>query len=270
MSNNILRNYINKYFSSKSKVEIIKVSLTFISIMIYIWFFCLFIILYRFIIVNLFAIFHLTPFSTVIYDTIGYGSPIFYGPNILLDIISSPGLMSFYGIVFGILTTLILVLFIVWIIIQGIFFISWAAYVSPFTELMDTFKVIMGKTTFTSFAFKNIQALFSIFLSFFRKKESFQNYEGFQNFNMQLMFQNLMNKYKYITELQKNHYEKAKKHYEDEKPYFINVAKAREHTRDANILKSLAIPTSKQDQMNADITNQNIAITKSIESAMKF
>lgn len=261
MSNNILRNYINKYFSSKSKVEIIKVSLTFISIMIYIWFFCLFIILYRFIIVNLFAIFHLTPFSTVIYDTIGYGSPIFYGPNILLDIISSPGLMSFYGIVFGVLTALILVLFILWIIIKGIFLISWAAYMSPFTELMDTFNVIMGKTTFTSFAFKNIQALFSIFLSFFRKKESFQNYEGFQN---------LMNKYKYITELQKNHYDKAKKHYDDKNNYLIDVAKAKEHSKDANILKNLVIPTSKDDQITASIAKQNITMTKSIESAINF
>ena len=261
MSNNILRNYINKYFSSKSKVEIIKVSLTFISIMIYIWFFCLFIILYRFIIVNLFAIFHLTSFSTVIYDTVGYGSPVFYGPNILLDIISTPGLMSFYGIVFGILTTLILVLFIVWIIIQGIFIISWAAYLSPFTELMDTFKVIMGKTPFTSFAFKNIQALFSIFLSFFRKKESFQNYEGFQD---------LMNKFKYISELQKNHYDKAKKHYNDKNNYLIDVTKAKEHSKDANILKNLVIPTSKDDQIAASIAKQNITMTKSIESAITF
>jgi len=259
MSNNILRNYINKYFSSKSKIEIIKVSLTFISIMIYIWFFCLFIILYRLIIVNLFYLFHLTPFSPAIYYTIGYGSPIFYGPNILLDIISSPGLMSFYGIVFGILTALILVLFIIWIIIQGIFLIFWAAYLPPFTDLMDTFNVIMGKTTFTSFAFKNIQALFSIFLSFFRKKESFQNFEGFQN---------LMNKY--ITELEKNHYNKAKKHYEDKNNYLIDVTKAKEHSKDANILKNLVIPTSKEEQISASIAKQNITMTKSIESAVNF
>ena len=260
MENNILKKYIGKYFSSKSKIEIIKVSLTFISILIYIWFFCLFIILYRFIIVNLFYIFHQTPFSTVIFDTIGYGSPVFYGPNIILDIISSPGLMSFYGIIFGVLTAFIIVAFIVWIIIQGIFFVSWMAYVSPFTELMDVFNVFLGKSTFSSFAFKNLLALFSIFLGFFKKKESFQNFQ----------IPNNINGSKYITELQKNHYEKAKKHYEEEKPYFINVAKAREHTRDANILKSLAIPTSKKDQIDADITNQNIAISKSIESAMKF
>jgi hypothetical protein len=178
--------------------------------------------------------------------------------------------MSFYGIVFGILTTLILVLFCVWIIIQGIFFIAWAAYVSPFTELMDTFNVIMGKTTFTSFAFKNIQALFSIFLSFFRKKESFQNFEGFQNANMQLMFQNLMNKYKYITELQKNHYDKAKKHYNDKNNYLIDVTKAKEHSTDANILNNLVIPTSKDDQIAASIAKQNITMTKSIESAINF
>jgi hypothetical protein len=79
------------------------------------------------------------------------------------------------------------------------------------------------------------------------------------------MFKNL-----YITELQKNHYDKAKKHYNDKNNYLIDVTKVKEHSTDANILKNLVIPTSKDDQIAASIAKQNITMTKSIESAITF
>ena len=65
MENSIFKNYINKYFSSTSIVNSVKISFKFISILIYIWFFCLIIMFYRFIIVNIFIIIHLTPFCKI-------------------------------------------------------------------------------------------------------------------------------------------------------------------------------------------------------------
>ena len=255
MENSIFKNYINKYFSSTSIVNSAKISFKFISILIYIWFFCLIIMFYRFIIVNIFIIIHLTPFSTIIYDTVGYGSPIFIYPNYLLDIISAPMLMTMYGITFGIITTIILVLFIIWLIIRKIPFVSAEAKKPPFTELLDIFNVLLGETTFYSFAFKNLLTLFNLFLSLFKKKEQFQN---FKEPNIK---ENI-----YITELQKNYYDKAKKYYEEKNTYLIDLTKAKEHTKEANILNKILISTSKKDQSNVDITNKNIEITKNIES----
>ena len=59
-------------------------------------------------------------------------------------------------------------------------------------------------------------------------------------------------------------------HYNDKNNYLIDVTKAKEHSKDANILKNLVIPTSKDDQIAASIAKQNITMTKSIESAINF
>jgi hypothetical protein len=97
--------------------------------------------------------------------------------------------------------------------------------------------------------------LFNLFLSLFKKKEQFKN---FKEPNIK---ENI-----YITELQKNYYDKAKKYYEEKNTYLIDLTKAKEHTKDANILNKILISTSKKDQSNVDITNKNIEITKNIES----
>jgi hypothetical protein len=75
---------------------------------------------------------------------------------------------------------------------------------------------------------------------------------------------------KYITELQRNLYNKAKQHYEKNETYSVDVMKAREHTTDAIILKNLSIITSENDIASANTANAATTFDVGIKIATKL
>ena len=203
MVKGFIKNVFNKYFSKMNPLKLIKVSLTIIAIIIYIWFFCLIGILYDTYRKTIYKGIENSPVESLFSHTVGFNQPVSVIPVIIFDkIIYNEGLMNFYSIIFGALTLLIFVVLAAWFIIKNIFFISWMAYVWPFDELVEVFKIILLESPFTSFAILNLLRLLKIFLSFFKKKERFEN-----RFDMASILR-LPYELKriYITELEKNLY----------------------------------------------------------------
>jgi hypothetical protein len=210
----------------------------------------------------------LPPIYNLFHYTIGMGSVLWPIVFIFDEIIFNVAFGKIYGILFGGLTILILVLFGIWMIIKNIFFISWAAYIWPFDELMEVFNVIMMESQFTSFAILNMARLLKLFLSLFEKneKEKFQNMPDMSSI-IRLSYERQKN---YITELQKNLYNKAKQHYEKNETYSVDVMKAKEHTTEAIILKNLSIITSVNDIASANTTNAATTLDVGIKIATKL
>ena len=267
MANGFIKNVFNKYFSKMNPLRFIKVSLTIIAILIYIWFFCLIAILYDFYRETIYKGIENSPVESLFSHTVGFNQPVVVILIIIIDkIIFSKILMNLYTGVFYALTLLIFLALIVWFIIKNIFFISWAAYQWPFDELMEVFKIIMLESPFTNFAITNLLRLLKMFLGLFKKKEKFQNkVDKGAILRSQLAMQK-----NYITEIQKNLYNKAKQHYEKKETYMVDVMKAREHTTNAVILKNLSIITSENDIASANIENTTMAFEVGMKISTKL
>lgn len=270
MANGFIKNVYDKYFSKMNPLRLIKVSLTIMAILIYAWFFCLIALLYigyNLTIHRLIKAF-LPPIYNLFHYTIGMGGILWPIVFIFDEIIFNVTLGEFYGFAFGGLTILILVLFGIWMIIKNIFLISWAAYKWPFDELMEVFNIIMNESPFVSFAILNLQRLLKLFLSLFNKKEKFQNMPNISISSiLRLSYERQR---KYITELQRNLYNKAKQHYEKNETYSVDVMKAREHTTDALILKNLSIITTENDIASANTANAATTFDVGIKIATKL
>ena len=268
MANGFIKNVYDKYFSKMNPLKLIKVSLTIIAILIYAWFFCIIALLYigyNLTIHKLIKTF-LPPIYNLFHYTIGMGSILWPIVFIFDKIIFNSSLGKFYGIAFGCLTVLILVAFGIWFIIKNIFLISWVAKLWPFDELMEVFNIIMNESPFVSFAILNLQRLLKLFLSLFNKKEKFQNMPDISSV-IRLSYERQR---KYITELQRNLYNKAKHHYEKNETYSVDVMKTKEHTTDAIILKNLSIITSENDIASANTANAATTFDVGIKIATKL
>ena len=257
MANGFIKNVFNKYFSKMNPLRFIKVSLTIIAILIYIWFFCLIAILYDFYRETIYKGIENSPVESLFSHTVGFNQPVAVIPAIIFDkIIFNKILMNLYTGAFYALTLLIFIVLAIWFIIKNIFFISWMAYQWPFDELMEVFKIIMLESPFTNFAITNLLRLLKIFLGLFKKKEKFQNKIDISSI---MSSQLAAIQKRYITEMQKNLYNKAKQHYEKKETYMVDVMKVREHTTNAVILKNLSIITSENDIASVNIENTTTA-----------
>lgn len=266
MANGFIKNVFNKYFSKMNPLRFIKVSMTIIAILIYIWFFCLIAILYDIYRETFHKVVEISPINSLYRYTIGSDQPVAFIPATIFDkIIFSKALSSTYAICFGFLTLLILVFLIAWFIIKSIIFFRPAAYQWPFDELVDVFKIILLESPFTNFAITNLLRLLKIFLSLFKKKEKFKNKPNDAS-KMRLSYE--IDK-KYITEMQKNLYNKAKQHYEKKDTYMVDVMKIKEHTTNAIILKNLLIITTENDIGSTNIENTAMTFEVSIKIATK-
>lgn len=267
MANGFIKNIFNKYFSKMNPLKFIKVSLTIIAISIYIWFFCLIAIIYDTYRESVHKLIENSPVESLVSHTVGYNQPVAVIFVIIIDkIIFNKILMNLYIGAFYALTLLIFIVLAIWFIIKNIFFISWMAYQWPFDELMEVFKIIILESPFTNFAITNLLRLLKIFLSFFKKKEKFQN-----KFDMASIIRSQYEARRiYIKELEKNLYNKAKQHYEKKETYMVDVMKVREHTTDAIILKNLSIITSEEDIAGANISDSATIFDVNIKIATKL
>jgi len=260
----------SKVMAKITTLGLVKVSLTTIAIFIYIWFFCLIALLYigYNLTIHKLIRYFLPPIYNLFHYTIGGGGVLWPIVFVFDKFIFNSALGKFYGIAFGCLTVLILVIFGFWLLLQNIFILKWLTKLWPFDELVEVFKIIMYESPFYSFAFLNLQRLFILSSNLFKKKEK----EKFENkFDMASILRLPYETQRiYITELEKNLYNKAKQHYEEKETYMVDVMKVREHTTDANILKNLSIITSENDITSANIANSATTLDVNINIATKL
>jgi len=267
MVKGFIKNVFNKYFSKMNPLKLIKVSLTIIAIIIYVWFFCLIGILYDFYRKTIYKAIENSPVESLFSHTVGFNQPVSVIPVIIFDkIIYNEGLMNFYSIIFGSLTIIIFVALAAWFLIKNIFFISWMAYKWPFDELVEVFNIILGESPFLNFAITNLLRLLKLFLSLFKKRERFENKIDFAS----IIRSQYEKQRTYITELEKNLYNKAKQHYEKKETYMVDAMKVREHTTNAVILKNLSIITTENDIVSVNVENTTMTLEVGMKIAMKL
>jgi hypothetical protein len=239
-----------------------------INIIIYVWIFCLYILISK-IVFGLFWLFYklLGVIGIDIEPTLrytgSYDSPVLGGPSHIYDIITSGFMMIVWAGLFFIITVVILFLMIIWMILGGFpFFLK---EVSPWKELTPVFNAILNKTSFKKLFNKYGGELTTILqesLQKYRKGviENFANTENIEEFSTDK--QHIDNDY----------YNEIKKNYKLKDNYYIGAYKSYKHNDEATLYKSYKIiMPDMDDEEISGIISENSTLTGKIlsQSTMK-
>lgn len=226
--------------------------LNIINIMIYIWIFCLYILISKII----FGIFWLFINITYVFKdlkdyTISYNSPIMGPLAHGYDIITAGPMMIIWAGLFFTITVVILLLMVIWLIIKKISFISFLANKSPFKELTPIFEVILKKVPFKPVFYKYNNELIEILQLKKNKKRSFEN------FTDKKVIENFSSNKEYIED---DFYNDIQDYYKMKDNYYIGAYKSYKHSDEASLYKTYKIITPDMDdnEVSNVISENNI------------
>jgi ABC-type multidrug transport system fused ATPase/permease subunit len=239
-----------------------------INIIIYVWIFCLYILISK-IVFGLFWLFYklLGVIGIDIEPTLrytgSYDSPVLGGPSHIYDIITSGFMMIVWAGLFFIITVVILFLMIIWMILGGFpFFLK---EVSPWKELTPVFNAILNKTSFKKLFNKYGGELTTIL------QESLQKYRKgvIENFADKEVVEEFSTNKEHIDN---DYYNEIKKYYKLKDNYYIGAYKSYKHSDEATLYKSYKIILPGMDDKEVSgIISENSTLTGKIltQSTMK-
>jgi hypothetical protein len=247
----------------------------FVSIIVYVWIISLIVIVSKFFIQLFNAIIDYTIIFKPLKDfSFGMKSPIMFIPCMIYQIITVASLMTFWGILFGAISTFILILLIIWQIIVAIWWLKFIAGWTPFKELTPIFKAIIGKTsfgkalqTYTSELAKIIEKKFEVNYQGVMR-ENFENYkkpnktiEKFANKKGKNEEDDDINNSKYLDNYYYTDLEEKYKSYDN---YYIGAYKNYQHSKDAEIYKNYKIitPDMKDKELSTALFDNNTLQTQ--------
>lgn len=242
----------------------------FISIIVYIWIISLFIIVSK-IFEQLFNL--IIDYTYILKDakdyTFGMKSPIMIIPCMIYQAVTVASLMTFWGITFGTISTFVFIFFIIWLIINSIWWLKFMEGWTPFKELKPIFKVLIGDTPFG----KAIQKYISELAKIIEKKvevnyqdvmkENFVNYkkpnktiEKFANKKDKKQEDDDINNSKYLDNYYYTDLEEKYKSYDN---YYIGAYKNYQHSMDAELYKNYKIitPDMKDNEVSSALFDNN-------------
>jgi len=226
--------------------------LNFVNIMVYLWIFCLYILISKII----FGIFWLFINITYVFKdlkdyTISYNSPIMGPLAHGYDIITAGPMMIIWAGLFFTITVVILLLMVIWLIIKKILFISFLANKSPFKELTPIFEVILKKVPFKPVFYKYNNELIEILQLKKNKKRSFEN------FTDKKVIENFSSNKEYIED---DFYNDIQDYYKMKDNYYIGAYKSYKHSDEASLYKTYKIITPDMDdnEVSNVISENNI------------
>ena len=226
--------------------------LNFVNIMVYLWIFCLYILISKII----FGIFWLFINITYVFKdlkdyTISYNSPIMGPLAYGYDIITAGPMMIIWAGLFFTITVVILLLMVIWLIIKKIIFISFLANKSPFKELTPIFEVILKKVPFKPVFNKYNNELIEILQLKKNKKRSFEN------FTDKKVIENFSSNKEYIED---DFYNDIQDYYKMKDNYYIGAYKSYKHSDEASLYKTYKIITPDMDdnEVSNVISENNI------------
>ena len=227
--------------------------LNFVNIMVYIWIFCLYILISK-IIFGIFWLFYkllgligldIEPF---IHYTSSYNSPIMGGPSHAYDFITAGPMMIIWAGLFFIITVVILFLMILWLMFG--FFLNG---VSPFKELTPIFeailKIVPAKPVFNRYN----QELTSLIKDAMKKYRS----AAFENFTNEKVVENFSSNKEYIDD---DFYNDIKRYYKIKDNYYAGAYKSFKHSDEASLYKTykIIIPDMDDNKVSEVISENNI------------
>lgn len=238
--------------------------LNIINIMIYIWIFCLYILISKII----FGIFWLFINITYVFKdlkdyTISYNSPIMGPLAYGYDIITAGPMMIIWAGLFFTITVVILLLMVIWLIIKNILIISFLANKSPFKELTPIFEVILKKVPFKPVFYKYNNEIIEI-LQLKKIKE-----RAFENFTDKKVIENFSSNKEYIED---DFYNDIQDFYKMKDNYYIGAYKSYKHSDEASLYKTYKIITPDMDdnEISGVISENNIVASKILSESIVF
>ncbi len=231
--------------------------LDWLSILIYIWVFCLYLIISKIIFTITWFFFKITYIFEETKDyTISYKSPIFGGPAYLYDYITAGIPMLFWGFLFFIISFFILVCFLLWITLKDIPILNQLVKGTPFSELQDIFDAILDSNLFPPLFRTYSRELTELIKKSIRKKQGKSENDLVEKFE---------SKSKNI--LDNSFYNDIKNFYIKKDFYYINAYKYYKHNTDAKLCKQYKIITpDMSDNDIGSIMADNSSISQKINA----
>lgn len=239
--------------------------LNFWSILVYVWIFCVYVILFKIIGEVILFIIDMSPFKDFKDNTIGYGSPIFWSICFIYEyMLSSWYAMIAYAVLLVVITIIFLLIWIVYHVIKPFGFFTGNAHKgSPFKNVMGIINMLDRKTKFTKVLQDYRDELIKIImkLEIFKslnvptvptEKFTIDNEDIFEEFVTAPVNREYINE-DLTLEL--------KDKYKEKNFYYIEAYKHNSHKKSANIYKTLQILTPSMD----DAAISNVYITNAQE-----
>lgn len=215
--------------------------LNFVNIMVYLWIFCLYILISKIVFGIIWVIIELTyVFKDTKDYSISYNSPVMGPLAHGYDIITAGPMMIIWAGLFFIITVVILFLMIVWLIISGIPFLFFLKKQSPFEELTPIFKAILNRIPFKPLFNRYSSELTSILQDAMKKYRK----RAFENFTDKKVVENFASNKEYLDD---DFYNDIKKYYKIKDNYYIGAYKSYKHSDEASLYKTYKIITPDMD-----------------------
>jgi hypothetical protein len=259
---------LNKYRMTKSSNP----PLNFWSIVVYIWIFCLYMILFKSIGEIILFLIDYSPLKDFKDNTIGYGSPIFYIICFIYEyLLSSWYFMVGYAIIFTLISFTFIILWVIYHVLKIpiiAFFTQNLYRKSPFKDIMKIIDLLDRKSMFTDVLKYYRDELIKVLMntSYFKSiLESNPDYnEKFTNDNNIVEeFASYSNNNQYITEDLRD---ELKDKYKEKNLYYIEAFRHNSHKKSASLYKGLKIQTPlMDDNVVAKLLSDNMDIAANIE-----
>lgn len=227
--------------------------LNFVSILVYLWIFCLYILISKIIFGIFWLLYKFLGFigldiEPFIHYSISYNSPIMGGPAHIYDLITSGPMMIIWAGLFFIITVVILFLMILWLMFG--FFLKG---VSPFVELTPIFEAILNivpaKPVFNRYS----EELGSLIKNAMKKYRS----AAFEKFTNKKVVENFSSDKEHIDD---DFYNDLKRYYKIKDNYYTGAYKSYKHSDEASLYKTykIIIPDMDDNEISGIISENNI------------
>jgi hypothetical protein len=233
--------------------------LNFVNIMVYLWIFCLYILISKIILGIIWVIIE---FTYIFKDTknysISYNSPVMGPLANGYDIITAGPMMVIWAGLFFIITVIILFLMIIWLILGGFpFFLK---EVSPFKELTPIFKAILNRIPFKQVFNRYSRELTSILQDSMKKYRE----RSFEKFTDKKVIENFSSIKEYIDD---DFYNDIGNYYKMKDNYYIGAYKSYKHSDEALLYKTYKIITPDMDDNEVSgVISENNTVAGKISS----
>lgn len=231
--------------------------LNFWSILVYIWIFCLYMIIFKSIGTIIIIIINISPLKDFKDSTIGYDSPIFWNICVIYDyLLSSWVAMIIYAVLLVAITFVFLILWVFYHFFKMLGMLAGNLHKkTPFPEVMNIIKMIDREKSAQIVLKYYREELIKILLKTkILKSLEELNYTGTENFTNNTIetFVFSQKSDEYINE---DLTVELKDKYEDENFYYIDAFRHNSHKKQAMIYKNMKILTPSMDE--AAINSRN-------------
>jgi hypothetical protein len=244
--------------------------LNFWSILVYIWIFCIYMILFKTIGEIILFLIDMSPLKDCKDNTIGYGSPVFWNVCFIYEyLLSSWYAMIVYAVLVVVITIVFLILWVAYHFFKMLGILAGNIHTkSPFKDVMEIINMLDRKTKYTKVLQYYRDELIKILMS----TEFFKSYAESNPGNTENFTNNTIETFVFSQKSDEYIYEdltvELKEKYQEKNYYYIEAYRHNSHKKKAMLYKNLKIITpSMEDKDIQAIYSKNLEVSNNINIA---